>query len=223
MSYLKHIILACLLICSLLVQAQISEAEENTDLKHTIGLNATGFLTQLFDEDSGRNDEHLPYLFTYAYRPGRMLFRMGIGPHYAKRTTEHEGFTDVDEITELDIYGRLGIGWYLLSESKWDVLAGLDLTASYEKDQESNDTGFDKITDEFERTAFGGGPFIQVAFRLNKRISLATESALYVNSFEETQTRIFKNFPDFNDELSKSTGTELEIFLPTSLFLQFHF
>jgi hypothetical protein len=90
-------------------------------------------------------------------------------------------------------------------------------------DRTVDDTGFDKVTYENEEWNLGGGPFVQLVFRINDRISLSTDGALYFKHFNTTENELFENFPDFNNELSKTTGQKLEVFLPTSLFIHFHF
>ena len=80
---------------------------------------------------------------------------------------------------------------------------------------------FDELDDRLY--VWGPPPFVQLVFRINDRISLSTDAALYFNHFNRTENELFENFPDFNNELSKTTGQKLEVFLPTSLFIHFHF
>lgn len=199
--------------------AQEDRSEKRTE--HIVGLNATGLLHQVFGDSDGTGD--LPYLITYAWDAGKMHLRGGLGPEFRNETVVHEGFTDSEKQTFLDLEWRTGLGFEVLDEEKWGVLAGIDVVGSYTLDRTTNDSGFDKITDEIETWSLGGGPFIQLGYRLSQRISLSAESALYARHFNTTHSELFENFPDFNNELSETTGQQLDTFLPTSLFLHFHF
>ncbi|MDX1408460.1 MAG: hypothetical protein R3330_10015, partial [Saprospiraceae bacterium] len=195
--------------------------QDSDGLRHAIGLNATGLLDNLFNAED--REGGLPYLLTYELVAGRLVLRAGIGPEYTSETVVHEGFSDSQKRTDLQLDGRIGAGLRVLDEERWQLIAGVDITGYYGLEEITDDSGFDKITDEMESQRIGGGPFIQLSYQLSPRISLRTESALYINRYKETHTEIFENFPDFNNQLSKTTGTALDVHLPASLFVQFHF
>lgn len=206
---------------TLAVSQDDDAAAQNGMYKHTLGLNATGLIENLFNSEPDSRSN--PYLILYNYDMGKTNLRVSLGPEYLSSTETHEGFTDSQERTVIGIDARLGVGFDIVDEKRWKVMAGADIVGKYFLDETTNDTGFDKITDEDEEWNVGGGPFVQVLFFISPRISIATETGLYFRHFETTTTELFENFPDFNNQLSKTTGSELDFILPTSIFLQFHF
>jgi len=59
-------------------------------------------------------------------------------------------------------------------------------------------------------------------FKINKRISLSTESSFYLSGLTEIEEVSFNNFPDQN---SRETDNSLEFdtAIPTELFFIIHF
>jgi hypothetical protein len=151
------------------------------------------------------------------------VVRAGIGPEYSSETIVNEGFTDSEENTLLRMDGRIGAGLVILDDHRWQVIAGVDGVAGYFRDRRIEDSGFDRITDQEEVETYGGGPFIQLAFQLSKRISLSAESAVYWQHQNTTHTRLFENFPDFDNVISENSGSDLEITLPNTIFVRIHF
>ena len=100
---------------------------------------------------------------------------------------------------------------------------GFDIAGGYTLDKVVDDTGFDKVTMQTREWSLGGGPFAQIVFKINNRISISTDAALYFTHFDNQEKEIFENFPEFDNELSNTTGQRLDVFLPTSLFIHFHF
>ena len=202
-------------------QSDMMPAPEEALYQHDIGLNAIGMLRAVFDSEE--SDAITPYLFIYNWDLGKMNFRAGLGPQYSSSTEVHDGFTDSREITHLDIDARIGLGFDIIEESKWVVRTGFDIVGAYTLDKTIDDTGFDRVTQTTEAWDLGIGPFAQVVFRISPRISLSTEASIYARHFSSTVREEFENFPDFNNQLSKTNGQELDVFLPTSLFIHFHF
>ena len=219
---------ACTTIFAILILGQLGfgqTAETNEDpyrsRHHTIGLNATGFLRQIITNDS--NNLANPYLITYNWDMGTINLRAGLGPEFRTAEVVHDGFSDRQTHTLARVDGRIGVGFDIVEQGRWKVMSGADLVGGYAIDKHIDDTGFDKITNQTEDWNVGVGPFIQITFFITPRISLATEAAGYFRRFESSTTELFENFPDFNDEISSTAGTELDLILPTSLFIQFHF
>ena len=188
---------------------------------HSIGLNATGLILDLTNSDS--SDHMNPFLIQYTWDMGKMNLRAAIGPEFRSSKEVHEGFTDSEEQTLFRLDARVGLGWDVLQENRWKVSIGGDIVGGYLTDKNTLDTGFDAVSKETERWSIGAGPYVQLVFFLAPRISIATETGLYFRSFETTTTERFKNFPEFDNQISKTTGTELDFILPTALFIQFHF
>ncbi len=202
--------------------AQQEETEAPKPTQHSIGLNTIGFFNQLFNSDNMPSHSS-PYLFTYTYAPDRVAFRAAIGPEYTSETTVHDGFSNSEEHTVLQLDARLGAGLVILDDRRWQAIAGVDGAVAYLRDRAINDSGFDRITTQTETKTFGAGPFLEVAFHLSRRISLSTESTCYWMHGTSENVELYKNFPDFNTVLNKTTISKLEITLPNTLFLRIHF
>jgi len=209
------------LACLMDVSAQELPDNETPVTKHSIGLNATGLLNNILNPDS--EDNRMPFLITYDLIMDKLVFRAGIGPEFMSETVVHEGFTDSQKRTDLQLDGRLGAGFRVVDDVHWNINAGLDIVGRYAVEKTTDDTGFDKVTDEVESQRIGGGPFVQIDYKISPRVSLGTEAALYFSHKQTTHTELFENFPDFNNQLSKTTGTQLDTFLPTSIFVHLHF
>lgn len=201
--------------------AQNRQSDTTKTFRHDIGLNAIGMLRALFNSDE--LDAVTPYLFSYNLDMGKTNFRAGLGPSYSSSTETHEGFSDSEKTTSVDLDLRLGLGFDVVDHKRWTVRTGFDVIGGYRLDKTVDDTGFDKVTTENKAWNIGAGPFAQLIFRINDRISLSTDSALYFNHFNIEENELFENFPDFNNQLSQTTGQKLEVYLPTSLFIHFHF
>lgn len=218
-----HILLLSLFICTVsMVSAQKDIAQESTGFKHTIGLNTTGLLNQFLD-DTDKKDYKTPYLITYSIELGKLALRAGLGPEYTSETIVHDGFTDTEENTFLRLDGRIGAGFVVLEDHRWQAMAGIDIAGGYERDRSISDSGFDRITEQLELETIGGGPFLQLAYHVSKRISLSVESSVYWMYEKTTRTELFENFPDFNNVVSENTGSSLHVALPNTLFVRIHF
>jgi hypothetical protein len=152
-----------------------------------------------------------------------VVFRAAIGPEYSTETIVRDGFTDSEENTLLRLDGRIGAGLVILDDQRWQAVAGLDGVIGYQRDREIEDSGFDRITTQTEIESLGGGPFVQIAYHLSRRISLGAESSVYWVSRTNTLTELFENFPDFNNVINKNTGSTLDITLPNTIFVRLHF
>lgn len=208
------------LLLTYLGMASAQEAKE-PEYAHFFGLNATGLLHTVLNTEEGENE--LPYLITYDWDLGKMHLRAAFGPEFESTSTTHEGFTDREETTYVCLDGRIGMGFDLLDNDRWFVIGGVDAIGRYISAIETLDTGFDAVSEEDETWSAGAGPFVQLAFRISPRVSISTEAGFYARYFENTITETFENFPDFNTELSKTTGWTLDSFLPSAIFIQFHF
>jgi hypothetical protein len=197
------------------------DAASQESFAHFVGLNATGLLQTVLNLEDDEGD--FQYLVSYDWDLGKMHLRAALGPEYSSNTTTHEGFTDREENTFFRMNSRLGLAFDLLDNQKWSVIAGVDAIGQYISDISTLDTGFDAVSEEEETWGLGAGPFIQLAFRISPRVSISTEAGFYGRYSESTLTETFENFPDFNNELSKTTGWALETSLPSAIFIQFHF
>lgn len=202
--------------------AQQAMEAEDPGFNHTIGLNTVGLLNQFRSEDN-EDRFQTPYLITYSLTLGKLVLRAGIGPEVTTETIIHDGFTNSEEHNFLRMDGRLGAGLVILDDGRWEAIAGVDAAGGYLRDQNIDDSGFDRITEQEEIETYGGGPFLQLAYNVSRRVSLSVESAAYWLHRQTTETLLFENFPDFNNIVRESSGSELELALPNTLFVRIHF
>jgi hypothetical protein len=202
--------------------ASAQEATEAKILHHQIGVSTLGLLNLIRDDAEG-SEFQTPILFSYAYRTPALIVRVGIGPKYSSESIERDGFTDREEISSLAIDGRIGAGIRFIADGRWEAYAGVDAAGGYHRDRTIEDTGFDRITEQTELRRAGGGPFLQVDYHLSPVVSLGAESGLYWIQETTKRTVHFENFPDFDSEISETTGNDLDVSLPNTIFLRFHF
>lgn len=219
-SILSFIALACAWTG---LHAQQTVITDDEGIKHSIGLNTIGLLNQIFDGETTGDDFQNPYLLTYSADFGKLILRAGIGPEYRSETIVHQGFSDSQENSLLRLDGRVGAGIVAIDDARWNVLIGLDGAVSYLRDREIDDSGFDRITEQIETLEFGGGPFVQLAYHLSRRVSLAVESTFYWMTGTSEHVELYKNFPDFNTVLSETSSSRLDITLPNTVFIRIHF
>ena len=142
--------------------AQVSDAEVPATADHAVGLNTFGFFDQFFGDENDTRDRS-PYLLTYTAELGRLALRLGLGPEYSTESVVHDGFTNSEEQTFLRLDARIGAGIVILDDGRWEAIAGVDALYAYNRDRNIDDSGFDRITNQTETRAYGGGPFVQIA------------------------------------------------------------
>jgi hypothetical protein len=95
----------------------------------------------------------------------------------------------------------LGFEWQFKVTRRWNFFTGLD--AIYSSGTAYSEVPLDninKIITETKSTSVGGGPVVGLQFRLNKRISLLAEGALYYQNSKTTDRSDIPSFPDNNSK-----------------------
>jgi hypothetical protein len=99
----------------------------------------------------------------------------------------------------------------------------LDGVGYFSKDETIDDSGFDVITNSETVNGWGVGPSFGLQFNLTERLSFYTEGFFYYKTGERQSARTFKNFPEFDDELRNIDEEEIQISLPSVLYVVFRF
>ncbi len=190
---------------------------------HEIGIETNNLISRFLDEDNEGGLLESPYLLTYKLVMGQWAIRTGIGGDRHKSTETEEGFADskTTEFNQLDY--RLGIEKRFSLGKKWQANIGLDGLGFTSKNKVVEDSGFDVITTSESVNGWGAGPSFGLQFNLGKSISLYTEGSFYYTFSTLQGARLFKNFPEFDDELKETKEENLDIRLPAVLYIVFGF
>ncbi len=191
------------------------ESEEATSYNNEFGLNVTGFANQFFSFN-GNEAPQGPYLFTFKKLDGDKAFRMGLGANVVTRSGE-DGNSVVpfnESILNLDL--RLGAEKHHDISNRWLFTTGFDglLSVAHSKFESSNN--FNDSEQKSTSFLLGLGPVVGVHFRINERISIGTESTLYL-SYTYTKRSFDSGFPG-SDDSDKNSAINLNIAPPFALY-----
>jgi len=180
------------------------------------GLNVTGFANQFLSFNSVESPQG-PYLITYKKVTGDKAFRMGFGANVLV-TTGEDGNSFVP--FEQTVYGfdlRLGSEKRHNLSKRWLFTTGIDglVGVNHTKFESFNNFG----SGEQKSTSFlaGVGPALGIHFRISNRVSIGTESSIYLTYSHRT----VKSDDGFSgsDDTDKNSITRLDITPPFALFL----
>lgn len=204
-------------------QTDTLPAKAKLAIGHELGIETNNLISRFLDEN---NDEGLlesPYLLTYKLVLGHWAIRTGIGGDRHKSTETEEGFADSKTTESNEIDYRIGIEKRFSLGEKWQANIGLDGLGFSSKNKVVEDSGFDVVTTSESVNGWGGGPSFGLQFNLGRQISLYTEASFYYTFSTREGARLFKNFPEFDDELKKTKEENLDIRLPAVLYIVFRF
>ncbi len=161
-------------------------------LQHQIEVNATAFITQLFNLSGNSSFGGGDYIFSYKKRRGKSQFRFGFGGDFSVK--------EADEGSDSTFGLRLRVGkeGYTDFGKRWRVFYGGDFKTNL------SFTSFGNTDISRTVAAIGGGPVCGIRFQINRRLYLSTEASYDVFLSIEDQdgtTRLgaFSGFsaPDF--------------------------
>jgi hypothetical protein len=214
------LILIAFILCT---TATIAQTEDEAKPAHQIGVNASLFIKQFlsFNETSTTLS---PYMLTYKYIEDNQGWRIGAGAFNTNTKTNTNSLSGLTSNTTLTIDTRLGYEWQKGLDKRWLVYYGVDGTYSYSKTRSTNtvQTGaFPPKTEEMisssESFTIGGGPVLGMEFKINKRISLNTETTAYF-SYNETRRREVNTFFIGFERNDYTAFSRVLVSLPTSIF-----
>jgi hypothetical protein len=224
----KNIITLVVIISTATASAQeLMPDTSRKEFKNVIGLDITGLINQIrpyyaYDYYPNYNYMYSPYIITYKRIYNKHALRAGIGGNISN----YEGVAN-DTINSNSNYYNLtfGIGYehYVYLAKKWTFYYGLDLIGSYQGYEylyEYNSNSNRKETTTTYR--YGASPLLGLIFRLNKRISLATETCYDILHSQSKTSTTYTNYP-YNNSTFKSTGFETQFHAPFSLIVRIQF
>jgi hypothetical protein len=198
------------------------EATEPNKLQTEIGIQANALFGRLVSND-GNGLVQNPYLLTGKLAFGSLAIRAGIGGAYNKEVQKEEGFANSFTILKQRLDLRLGGEFRFPLGPRWEGSFGFDAVGDWTQDKTINDSGFDVITDTRDIQYIGGGPVFGIKYQLSQHFSVATEGYVYYTLGKITDGEFFKNFPVGEDKIQKSATRDLQIGLPSALYLIFQF
>lgn len=150
---------------------------------------------------------------------GGPAIRFGLGGNYTNKKVDDDDFSGIQTQVNSQFNTRLGFEWQFNLGRRWNFYAGVDGIFSTGKTRvETPNFPPDKTIVETKTTAFGGGPVAGVQFRISKRISLLTETAVYAKSTTTDDKMIDTSFPANNSQ-TKTKEFSFNIIAPQSIYL----
>lgn len=208
---------------SLFGQEEIPEVKKHLTYSSELGVNFTNILNKFVKINRDSANEN-PYLLTY---------RLGIGNKWGVRLAaggsnkfvekREEGFADSESNRKTNLDARVGFDYRLHLGRRFEGSFGADAVGKWRKDKQVIDSGFDKIEKVEQFEGYGGGPFIGLHFWITPNLGIYTEATFYMIYGKRDSARIFKNFPELNDQIFRETTEDLVTILPSSIFLIYRF
>ncbi|MEZ4684752.1 MAG: hypothetical protein R3B47_01370 [Bacteroidia bacterium] len=218
-----------LLICISQVQAQIPEYTSGKQAREKhhfleLGLSGNWLLRQLIPAgDSARLPGSSPYLVTARWGRDNWAIRMGAGGNYSRKEIQLEGFGDKEIYYQNSVHLRLGFEKRYRIGKKLVANLGLDAHASYQNDEEIVDSGFDRVTFASREKGLGLGPVLGLSYFFSERFACFAEGSVQGRFSQSETARLFKNFPQFDDEIQQTNHAEVQVLLPATFYLAFFF
>lgn len=176
------------------------------------GVDVTSFLMLYLP--LGQNDFYSPsYYLTYRRKFESGNIRSGLGGDFSNQNVGNTNYPN-----DSNKYNRFGygvdfrIGWEFVNEisKRWQVYYGLDTKISYQ--HYKNDLNYFSngyaYGSETNYNTFGISPVLGFRFKLNKRLSLTTETNLSINwsksSRREYYTPYISSLPAIADQITPS-------------------
>jgi hypothetical protein len=220
---MKKLILIALLaqfVCSVKAQ-EVVEMPIAPKISHTISVNTAPVMKRILKiaPDTLKNAPLLMYRFQF----GKNAFRFsGTG----NRTRDVEGVAEfLDTKTKLDYNFALRLGYEKQKtvNDHFMVSYGLEATWEYLRSDLVVDSGFDVVSISKIQYGIGGGPFLGLTWKFSKELSLYAETGFHFIQGRKVSLTDFEKNPDFNDTKNAANFDRTSFFLPTGLFLQYHF
>jgi hypothetical protein len=189
---------------------------------HQIGINSSPLVSKIIKslEDTTFLN---PYLLTYRFGVGKYGLRFGVGGKSKYSLTSEEGFADSKLVTRKNLDLRVGLDYEKNLGRRFKANFALDFLTKRSVQKEVVDSGFDVIEKINQKLAYGGGPSFGVSYWFTDKIGLYTEASFYMLYGNTDNGRIFRNFPELNDQLFHEKTEDLVTILPASIFIVFKF
>jgi len=189
---------------------------------HEIGINGTSILSQ-FLNISDKEIIESPYLLTYKIGIKKHALRFGIGGNWGDREECIGGTTDKIITINYDLDWRVGYEFRTYFGSRWIGTFGLDFISRSIENEIISETSFDRVTILEKSIGNGFGLAIGLQYHLTKRLLLGTEGAFYLLNSEYIKDTIFENNNTTPVDLEFLKERTTLIYLPSTIYIIFHF
>lgn len=202
--------------------------EEENNITHEIGINATSFITNFlkFNDISNNNNIFSGYDFKYRKINNTTKFIYTLRGNLGFRNNSTgNGIDGVEPTTNTNFTISMinGFGKNIADFKKWNLSWSFDLLTTYRLSY-SQFTGLENNKFNNTRLTAGMGPSLNILFRINSHMSLSTEAAFYTLYSLNQQT---SEFIDFNGDLIKNeTSSHLidaNVNLPLNIWFNYNF
>lgn len=208
-----------LLVASNTIAAQ--DSLHTKQRKHELGVDLTSFIKYYinFGQDATSGIKNAPFYLQYRFHlRSNNNIRAGVGGGYSNTETTSP-YTDgptTYKNKEQSLNYRLGFEHFENISTRFQVFYGLDLLSGnfHQKNDAPYFNGGYANGEENKTTSYGVAPVLGIRFKLNKRLSLFTESSFQVNMANNWQKRYYipvgnayPALPDTPKAKSKSINT----------------
>jgi hypothetical protein len=221
----KFIFIFAILFCGTL-NAQEQNKEKSRKIlppmTHQIGINSSFLLNKVFKSlDDSINAT--PYMLTYRFGLGHFGLRLGAGGASKYSLVQEEGYADSKLFSKKSLDIRVGFDYEKNLGRRFKGTFALDFLTKRFIQKDVTDSGFDVIEKVNQKIAYGAGPSIGMSYWFSEKIGIYTEASFYMLYGNTDNGRIFKNFPELNDQLFREKTEDLVTILPSSIFIVFKF
>lgn len=185
-----------LLVVSNSITAQDSLRKERR--RNELGLDLTAFIKYYFNFAQSATSPiyNTPYYLQYRFHlKSNNNIRAGVGGGYSETETSSPYTDDQTKYknTQQSLYYRLGFEHFENISPKFQVFYGLDLlSGNY---LQKNDASYWNAgyANGFENkfVSYGAAPLLGIRYKLNKRLSIFTESSFQISLSESSQRRYY--------------------------------
>jgi hypothetical protein len=210
---IKTCLLSLFLICSFSIVYSQQKKDTSKTYRNEFGIDATSFFFLYLP--LGQDNNYLPnYNLTYRRKFNSGNIRYGLGGNFLNQKVENNNYpNDSNEYNRFNcsIYSR--VGWEFFSEisKRWQIYYGLDTKFTYQRYKNdliytSNDYAYGSETIYY---TLGISPILGFRFKLNKRISLTTETNFSIDWSKSNRrdyyTPVNSSLPPIPDEITPSS------------------
>jgi hypothetical protein len=225
----KQFILLVAIAFSSFLKAQ--DSTNASKLKHDLGFNSVLLIKQLISNSPSNVSTMLPYQVIYTmHLPNKIGVRLGLGIQNSKSQTSVSGQFAPRTTNVSNLSTRVGANYNFLQHKQFTCNAFVDGVYQNSKTRTVNTTTFtsgfgqtstEVVTTENISSSIGGQFGFGIKYNFAKHLGLYIETPLQFTTtqakatFEET----LNGFPQSNSTIDKTTASNVQIFLPTTLFL----
>jgi len=226
---LKKIIIGFCLFISIQSTAQDSACCKQKKWNHVLGVQANQLIRQVFNFSNNNPTINNPYLLTYTASNIRSNWGVDAGLGYTYNNIFDNDGNTKKETNINDLYFRIGVQKQIPLTRKFTSQFSFHILYDllYNNTISAQEFDFQKtvITSKSNIARFGGGPAMNLRYKINARVFIGTELNYYFKhgntKTDVTTTNNFQGQPsDITSSKTDNTATTILLNVPTAIFLQ---